>query len=179
MITNVAYISIWVFTGKKLWTYLVCGLQEDLWNWIPQNKNVSLYGLSLSLQKWNYNSHFIFFPSKLLVTLETDRLGKGEVSSSMHFETLSKTTNVYETNSLVTRIQTTAFFPTEPLLLQAKKNLASQLARRETIMSTAWETSKYHLDMYPGLHKPFQYCTKKKAMNYQLPRVKKDYYNRC
>lgn len=36
-------------------------------------------------------------------------------------------------------------------LKQAKDNLASQFECRKTIMSTAWETSKYHLHMHIGL----------------------------
>lgn len=43
-------------------------------------------------------------------------------------------------------------------------------------MSTAWKTSKYHVYMYCGLQKQFQYCTKEKAMNYQLSR---DYKGLC
>lgn len=36
-------------------------------------------------------------------------------------------------------------------LKQAKNNLASQLECRKTVISTAWETSKYHLYMHIGL----------------------------
>lgn len=48
--------------------------------------------------------HFIFLSSKLFVTSEIDRDGGEVVLSTVRFETLSKATNLYETNFLVTWI---------------------------------------------------------------------------
>lgn len=76
-------------------------MQEGLWNPNPQNKNVSLYALSQSAQKCNYGSHFISFPLKIICHF-IDRWSweEGKVFlSSVHLETLSKATDVYETNS--------------------------------------------------------------------------------
>lgn len=60
-----------------------------------------------------------------------DRQGWREVVlSTVHFETLSTATNVYETNFLVTWIQATAFFPTysssKPSVMQGLIPLPAQ-----------------------------------------------------
>lgn len=117
-----------------------------------QNMNVCLYALSQRAQICNYSSHFIFSSSIICHWRDRQRQKKPRFffPPSVHFEILSVTTSVFEINSLVTWIQTTAFFPNYHSR-KRRKTQPSQLACGKTTMSTAWETSKYHLYMNFGL----------------------------